>query len=188
MPLSSHPLTASRRFGTVAAIPGGLTVGVNIGGDNSGNDWDSGVINYCPYLADYVPTIGDTVELIGIPGDWTIIGPVGNPTGRITVHGSQIAGTYDATLPIRTDYGRFELITTAAARVSIPVPSGAVAVLSCSVMGLFRVAPDATAPVYVIREDSGTSLSAVSIEARDITNGTAIISNWVAGAWRMDWQ
>jgi hypothetical protein len=80
MPVTSHPLATSRRYGVVADVttgPGNL-IGVDIGGDNAGNDWDSGEHEFCPALASYaVPTVGDVVALLGVPGSWLIVGKVG---------------------------------------------------------------------------------------------------------------
>jgi hypothetical protein len=106
MPLSSNPLAASRRFGVVADIPSPPnTVGVNIGGDNAGNDWDSGEIRYCSYLSSYQPQLNDQVMLIGITGDWTIVGSLGLGVPKVTGHALVSVSPGDITSGSAVDIG-----------------------------------------------------------------------------------
>lgn len=79
MPNPSHPLGAQRRIGTVAGISNWPnTIDVNIGGDNTGNDYDSGVVWPCAFDASFYPQVGDTVVLVGVPGDYVVVGQL-NP-------------------------------------------------------------------------------------------------------------
>jgi hypothetical protein len=70
------PLAGHYRTGVIDADTTGMpaTCNVNIGGDNQGNDYDSGITWPCAYLNTYSPVPGDTVVLLGVPGAYVVLG------------------------------------------------------------------------------------------------------------------
>lgn len=106
----------------------------------------------------------DNIEVKDGGGNWDIFQ---SAQSMFSLLATPVAGTYDATKPIKIVMDRFEVASDAGARVGISTPVGTTCVLFAVVQGVYRTTPHVIRPYFVIRLDSGTSVSAVSFEVGD---------------------
>lgn len=91
---SALPPDSGIRVGVVTAIESTSAVTVNVGG---------GIITGMPYLASYVPAIGDNVQIIRMDATWLVIGVIGGNPGILAGGARGISTTPTAAVSAETD-------------------------------------------------------------------------------------